>query len=710
MNTKTKWLSLICLLSAIFLIGNELTWQAVRAQEAPSPLNASIESETSNQPSEIIIRLKDNVLPQDAFANTQYTWESIPYLSERLNIYKVQVTHSTMIEALDTLKNNQQIEFAEENITRTATQHITSEIDALQQGTKDSLLASQYSLDKIRVQKAWEKTSGQNTVKIAVLDTGIDGTHKDLSGKIMQGMNFYHENPDTKKLEPVTIPPGVNSDDNGHGTEISGVIAAVKDNGEGIAGICPNCVIVPVKIMNADQKTDDIRASAAIVWAADEKMKVLNLSFGSDNYSKTLELAVQYAQKANVILVAASGNENKNQLNYPAAYPGVISVGATNESNKRCDENDWGKGFGSNYGTGLEVVAPGNNVVTTGNASNTSYVRVSGTSIATPQVVGMISLLLSIDQSLTFKQVMKRIELSAASPENAQKGWTSIYGFGLADAYNVLTADTKAPVITVKAAQGQPLPPKAKFTLNITDDIEQTNVSQYVSEIKSSSIKKLTTQFDDTQPQNMVIPSDNAGDVTASITSDVPLEKGTHKLIVTIADSSDNPMISTTEFTVDPNTTPINEPSPTPNLLTPSPNTLVVEVVKSSNFNLYDSTTNQKFMVPVENVQVTLVEKNLSRTTNSLGKVYFENLSPSSYTIRCMYLGEQKEQTITLPQEQYLKLSFALTQDSKTIQDVKPAPNPPSSGMETSTLSILSFAIGLGSILGICIYKKTKKS
>ncbi len=647
---------------------------------------------------EILVKFKNNIKPQNIVSSLGNNYEAIPYITDKLGIYKVSNLNNSTQEALEIYSQNLNVEFAELNNIIYGTELISEEIEinrkqignenfrSLQ--TNDPFYSTQWAISTLHISEAWDITHGNSSLKIGILDTGINGKHEDLIGQVEQGMDFNNENTQTKKLEPKVIPPNTNSDDNGHGTEIAGVIGALRNNSKGIAGICSNCRLVPIKIMNQDKQTDDVRAAAAIIWATDEKIPILNMSFGSNKNSKTLEMAIEYATKANIILVAASGNENANKLNYPALYTGVISVGASNENNQRCSENDWGKGFGSNYGNGLEIIAPGNSIASTGIKSDNSYVKVSGTSIAAPQIVGITALLLSTDQSLSYKQIIKRFELATGN----NRKWISEYGFGIPNAKTVLKYDTKSPGIELNPNQAMPLPAKASFSLLVIDDIQKDNVANEVIDEKTSTIKKVETKFDNLNSQSLFIPADNYGEFRTNIVSDTQLLDGNHKLTITAYDSSNNRQSLVKEFSVNSKITPVSYASPTPSDFVKAPNKLIVEVVKSTDFNLFDSSLNSKFMLPVENVNVKILEKNLTQKTNILGKVYFENLDNGDYTVQCSFEGEVKEQKIAIPKDQYIKIQFTITHQTEAINNIEP-PSNPKSGMEVNWILVIVFII-----------------
>ena len=176
--------------------------------------------------------------------------------------------------------------------------------------------------------EAWAVTTGSSTTKIAILDTGIDQSHPDLKAKIVGNKNFS-----TSKTF---------DDKYGHGTHVAGSAAAITNNGIGVAGTCPDCSLLNVKVLGDNGSGNYSWIANGIIWAADNGAKVINMSLGGSVRLRTLSDAIDYAWSMGVVVVAAAGNSSTSQPFYPAAYPNVIAVAAT-------DRNDAMASF-SNYG------------------------------------------------------------------------------------------------------------------------------------------------------------------------------------------------------------------------------------------------------------------------------------------------------------------------------------------------------------------------
>ena len=287
----------------------------------------------------------------------------------------------------------------------------------------------QYGNEKIDLPQAWDLTMGDESVVVAVVDTGVDLTHPDLRDRLTSGTSFVEGS-----QGPL--------DDNGHGTHVAGIIAASANNGVGVAGVAPLVRIMPVKVLKNDRfgRLSDI--VSGIAWAVDHGADVINLSLGSDEdkngHSKAMDATVRYAISRNVTVVAAMGNMGINGISYPAGYAGVIAVGASDERDERASF--------SSYGKWISVCAPGVGILSTtptydvyetsesGMAHNYDYL--DGTSMATPFVSGVAALVLSRYPNLPPTLVKARIEKSADSI--GLPGFDSFTGFGRINAFKAL--------------------------------------------------------------------------------------------------------------------------------------------------------------------------------------------------------------------------------------------------------------------------------
>lgn len=272
---------------------------------------------------------------------------------------------------------------------------------------------------------AWDITTGGSDVTIAIVDTGVYRNHEDLWSKIVPGRNVISgANPDSV------------DDDHGHGTFIAGIAAAQTNNTIGVAGVSWGAMIMPIKALDYNGYGTEADAAAGIIWAADHGAKIINMSFGGYDDMPVEEDAVAYAWNAGCVLVGASGNDGASQDFFPAAYDQVIATGASNEYGERCTDADWGEG-GSNYGSYLDVMAPGNEIMSTyWDTSGGSYNFASGTSAAAPFVSGTAALLMSHQPTWTNLEIVNQIKLTCKDMETT--GWDEFTGWGLISAYRAL--------------------------------------------------------------------------------------------------------------------------------------------------------------------------------------------------------------------------------------------------------------------------------
>jgi thermitase len=274
--------------------------------------------------------------------------------------------------------------------------------------------------------EAWNTTTGGGT-KVAILDTGVANLHDDIAPQVVGYANFVSA--DTKE-DPKANP----QDKYGHGTHVAGIVAAKRDNTIGVAGVCPACSILDVKVLNDSGAGSSSTIANGISWAASNGAKVINMSLGQRVSSRTLEAAVNNAWNQGAVIVAAAGNAGTQAKIYPGAYPNVIAVAAT-------DNNDAKASF-STYGNWVDVAAPGVNVYSTfpnhpfvlgtQNGRSTGYDIASGTSMASPIVAATAALAWSAHaDTATNKSVRENVELTA---DKIMPGTGSYWAYGRVNA------------------------------------------------------------------------------------------------------------------------------------------------------------------------------------------------------------------------------------------------------------------------------------
>jgi subtilisin family serine protease len=302
-------------------------------------------------------------------------------------------------------------------------------------GVGDPLRDVQYGLTQVNAAPAWKGTANQAPVTIAIVDTGVDFGHPDLKDKLLPGFSTIATQPSGK-------------DDNGHGTHVAGIAAAMTDNGIGGSGMAPNAKLLPVKVLDANGEGDDADLATGIVWAADNGANVINLSVVTDQASPLLRTAVEYAQgKYKTVIVAAMGDDASGQKLYPAAFDGVIAVGATDQADRLADF--------SNTGRWISVTAPGVGIVSTfptyGVTLNRQgftqgYTTMDGTSLATPFVSGLAALIKSQSMRQTPAQI--KTAITKAAQDLGAKGFDERFGYGRINAPKALGVSSAAIIAT----------------------------------------------------------------------------------------------------------------------------------------------------------------------------------------------------------------------------------------------------------------------
>ena len=258
-----------------------------------------------------------------------------------------------------------------------------------QRTPSDPFWSQAWSLRALKLPGVWPTAWGDPATVVAVVDTGVDPAHTDLAGALVPGYD--------------TLSTGVGTaDENGHGTAVAGVIAARSDNRIGVTGVCGSCSVMPVKVIGANGVGDSGHIAAGIVWAADHGARVINLSVVLDSPQQTVEDAVRYAHDRGVVVVAAAGNGGGSSPTYPAAYPGVISVAASQEDGTLYP---W-----SQRGSWVDVAAPG---CTPSTARGGDYAMFCGTSSASAAASGAVALALSAVPSATNADVERAITQTA---------------------------------------------------------------------------------------------------------------------------------------------------------------------------------------------------------------------------------------------------------------------------------------------------------
>ncbi len=324
----------------------------------------------------------------------------------------------------------------------------------------DPLLQDDWSRAAVRLYEAWGITLGSPNIPVAVIDTGVDYRHPDLAGQFWvnpgedlngngradssdfngvddDGNGFVDDVHGWDFTDAPTFADGGDyldrdadpMDENGHGTMVAGIIAARAGNGIGVAGVAPQARIMNLRAGTSLGFLEEDDVAAAILYAVQNGARIINMSFGDVVVSPLLRDVVQFAHARGVVLVASSGNSGSDEPHYPSGFTETISVGAVTPNRSLA-------GF-SNYGTTLDVVAPGQAIVTT--QLNGQYGRFSGTSAAAPFVSGMAALILS--QNPNWGPEAVRAVITSTAQDLGDRGWDGFYGAGLIDVYAALQVE-----------------------------------------------------------------------------------------------------------------------------------------------------------------------------------------------------------------------------------------------------------------------------
>jgi subtilisin family serine protease len=398
----------------------ELPASAQRAMVPKGPTSA---------PDEMVFRLQPNVSADKVVAGLGRALGGnvrVVRKSDRLNYVRVKLPRGVKPEAaIAAAKKQAGVAAADKAYIYRASE---TSVD-------DPSFAQQWGLAKIRMPEAWDFETGDPSVVIAVVDTGVDYTHPDLDdGKVIAGYDFVNDDSDAM-------------DDHGHGTHCAGIAAANANDGVGVAGVAFGCRVMAVKVLDAWGSGWDTDVAEGIAFAADRGAKVISLSLGGAGNSQVLHDAVIYARGKGCLVVCAAGNTADGSMQYPSGYPESFSVAATDSS----DTVAW---F-STHNAEVDIAAPGVGVLSS--VAGGGYATWSGTSMATPHVAGVAALVFSRYPSETADHV--RTRLTAGASDLGAAGRDDYYGSGRLDALKALLGvDAVAPAVPsgLTAVSGDP--------------------------------------------------------------------------------------------------------------------------------------------------------------------------------------------------------------------------------------------------------------
>jgi len=441
---------------------------------------------------EIIIKLKSSISTDEIVKKIEknYPINNVEYLFQNAkgttlhNILKIKFNDNNNIPSIIcAFENNPHVEYIEPNyvcchhsIIPKSYTDFKNDMETV--GTSlipnDPLFSKQWALHNegqtggkvdsdIDAIEAWDLIEGNPEIAIAIIDTGIDMTHPDLMGNIWVNEDEIPDNglddDENGYIDDYNGYDFTNEDDtlypldhNGHGTVMSGVIAAIANNEIGISGVTWNCKIMPVKVFDANWISNGNSVFDGIKYAADNGAKVICMAFGYATSTSILKDTIDYAYSKGCVLVCSAGNFGNSRKTYPAAYDNVLAVAGTDHSDNRMEgfyefNGVW---VNSSYGDWVDIAAPGEDIYTTSPTYHVTlcdswgyklnYDILSGTTLAAPVVAGVAALVFSKNPDYS------PLEVSSIIKANCD-AYTSEYdlGCGRVNAYNALMEINNEP-------------------------------------------------------------------------------------------------------------------------------------------------------------------------------------------------------------------------------------------------------------------------
>ncbi len=354
----------------------------------------------------------------------------------------------------------------------------------------DPNINSQWHLSNIQASQAWDIHAGSGAV-IAIIDDAVRITHEDLSPNLWVNPGEIPgdglDNDNNGFIDDVhgwdladndndpNPPPSASNEVFTHGTHVAGIASAASNNGIGIASIGFGAKIMSLKATSDD--TEDARVIeevfSTIQYAINNNADVINMSWGGPVFSQTFQDLIDVAHEAGIVLVAAAGNDNSDEVFYPAGYNHVISVAASKQ--------DDGKASFSNYGETIDVTAPGLQIFSTLAGSDQSYGLLSGTSMASPLVAGLCGLAKSYVQNATPDQILSCLTSTADNIDNVNQGFEGLLGAGRINAASFL------------GCMNPSVPPSANFSSTSTSGCKGLSIN--FEDVSSGTVNNYAWQF-----------------------------------------------------------------------------------------------------------------------------------------------------------------------------------------------------------------------
>ena len=364
---------------------------------------------------ELIVVFNDNLSNKtinNIVRNENATVKNIKRLDDDSVSVRVKISDD-METAIDSFKDNPRVAFVQPNYKY----KVNSDASVYNNPNY------QYHIDLIKTKEAWSLVESKgNTTKVSVIDTGVDVKHEDLQKNLVSNSSYTQTVGGIKKQ--------VVYDSDHHGTHVTGIIGATYGNGIGVSGVASGnnnnlakIMVVGTSFDGENMYTSDI--IDAINYSKDNGAKVINMSFGGTGRDRAMEAAIRDAYDNGIVLVAASGNDESNEFSSPSDFKEVISVNASNKYNKPV--------YWSDYGISKDISAPGYNILST--TPGNTYKLLSGTSMASPIVAGVVALMLDANPSLTPAEVYNILCASTG-----QSDFDEMLGYGIVNAKEAVSA------------------------------------------------------------------------------------------------------------------------------------------------------------------------------------------------------------------------------------------------------------------------------
>lgn len=560
-------------------------------------LNAAPPSANDHVSGRLLVQSRLGANPASVNAAMNRAGAHVANTINRLNVTVLQVPEAAADQVSAALMKTGLFTFVEQDFVARGGATVTP---------NDPNFPSQWHLPAISAPSAWSVTTGAAGATIAIIDSGVDNTHPDLTSKLVAGWNFLTGTSSTM-------------DDLGHGTAVAGTAAAASNNGVGVTGVAWGNMIMPLVVLDSSDYASYSNIASAITYAADHGARIINISIGGSSASSTLQSAVDYAWNKGAVIFASAMNNSTSTPYYPAACNNVVAVSAT-------ESNGTLASF-SNYGSWVDLSAPGDYILTTN--SGGGYGSWYGTSFSSPISAAVAGLVLSIQPGMSNTSLVSLLE-STADPLGGYTGWNQYFGYGQVDAYKAVLAAGSAPSSTT--------PPAVSISSPASGATISGTVSVQGTAADSLSITNVQFYVD-----NQLVTSGSASSFSFSMNT-VNYANGSHTVKVSATDSAGNVGSASASVNVS-NTIPSTTTPPVVTITKPVPGTTI-----SGNLTIAVSATDS---LPIS--QVSIYTDGTLRCTDTTAPYTCswntKKVAPGSHTIKATAwdsAGNSASSTITV--------------------------------------------------------------